>query len=275
MPGIFNMKSSNVPAKSRGVVLFAFNTSTINYVKIAEQAARLIHQTLQLPVTLITDVKEPTEHFDQIVTVEHTLTNFKNGDQTEWRNADRYNAYQLSPYDETLLLDSDYLQLDNSLLKLFDVDFDYKLQHNNHLVNDNSKFVMGDISLPYVWATVVAFRKTAKSQILFDLVGRIQRNYSYYRMLYNIVPRNFRNDYAFAIANSIINGYDLGIDQSIPWTMLSFDKPIEKIELKNNSLIVRQSNSACVIPQQNIHVMDKQYLLSENFNELVNTICQN
>lgn len=274
MPGIFNMKSLNVQEKSRGAVLFAFNTSTINYVKIAEHAARLINHTLGLPTTLITDSSLVSNQFDQIIYVDHTITNYKNLEQSEWRNADRYNAYNLSPYDETLLLDSDYLQLDTSLLKLFDLDFDYKLQHNNHLVEDTSRFIMGDTSLPYVWATVVAFRKTDKSRMLFELVGRVQRNYRYYCKLYNIAQRNFRNDYAFAIANSIVNGYDLGVDQSIPWTMLSFYKPIKQIEIKNCSLIVRHEDKAHIIPRQNIHVMDKQYLLSDDYNKLVEELCK-
>ena len=94
-------------------------------------------------------------------------------------------------------------------------------------------------------------------------------------MLYNISQRNFRNDYAFAIANSILNGYSLDIEQSIPWTMLSFYKPISQIDVKGNKLIVRHEDQAHVIPQQNIHVMDKKYLLSDNFNLLVDTLCQN
>ena len=49
------MTKSNVPAKSRGVLLFAFNTDAVDYIHIAEQAARLIHHTLKLPVTLVTE----------------------------------------------------------------------------------------------------------------------------------------------------------------------------------------------------------------------------
>ena len=31
--------------------------------------------------------------------------------------------------------------------------------------------------------------------------------------------------------------------------------------------------AAYVIPKQNIHIMDKEYLLSDNFNNFVKTIC--
>lgn len=269
------MKSLNVPAKSKGVVLFAFNTSEVNYVNIAEQSARLIHHNLNLPVTLITDTKEPTENFDTVITVEHTHDNFKNSEQLEWRNADRYNAYNLSPYDETLLLDSDYLVLTGNLLKLFDVDCDYKLQHHNMMLDNASSFTMGLTSLPYVWATVVMFKKTNQSKMLFDLVGRIQRNYQYYRLLYNIRERNFRNDYAFAIANSILNGYDLRVDQSIPWPMLSVFKPVTDINVRGKGLVIRNEDKAYVVPQQDLHIMYKPYLTSSAYPKLVEELCQN
>ena len=259
------MKNLSVSVKSRGVLLFAFNTAEVDYVKIAEQSARLIAHTLNLPVTIITDNN-----------IKNTLVNIRTGyaHGTEWRNGDRYKAYELSPYDETLLLDSDYLMLDNSLLKLFEQSFDYRLMHFNKMINEENKFTMGVISLPYVWATALLFRKTEKTKLLFDLVGRIQRNYEYYRKLYNIRERNFRNDYAFAIANIIINGYDMNINQSIPWTMLTIDKLISNIEIKNNMLVIRQEEHAHVLPKQNIHVIDKTYLLSDNFNLLVDQICQ-
>lgn len=258
------MKSSNVQEKSRGVLLFAFNTSTIDYEHIANQSARLIGHTLKLPVTIITEKD-----------VSNTLKNFKNNVQSEWRNGDRWRAYELSPYDETLLLDSDYLVLDDSLLKLFDQNFDYRLQHHNAMLNQTSEFKMGVIGLPYVWATVVFFKKTIKSKLFFDLVSRIQNNYNYYRRLYHISSGSFRNDYAFAIANNILNGYDLGINQSIPWTMLTIDRDIKAIEIKNNNIVVRQDDRAHVLPRQNIHVIDKQYLLGDDYNQFIDTVCKN
>jgi hypothetical protein len=96
MSGIFNMKKSAVQEKSRGILLFAFNTEInkikIDYVRIAEQAARLVHKVLNLPVTLVTDQKVTTEIFDQIVYVDNTLKNYKVGQPGAWRNGDRVRA---------------------------------------------------------------------------------------------------------------------------------------------------------------------------------------
>jgi hypothetical protein len=269
------MKKLDVPEKSRGVLLFAFN-STINYVSIAEKCARLVEFYLKLPVTLVTDSTDTiTYTFDHVILAENTMDNYKSAfDSTKWRNANRYQAYELSPYDETLLIDTDYLVLDNSLLTLFDQTVDYQIMANNQTPTDPWQLDMGNTSLPYLWATVILFKKTIKSNLLFNLVGRIQRNYNYYTKLYNIRERNFRNDYAFTIANVILNGYDIeSTDTKIPWSMLTIDKDVDSMYMQNKFIIVRIQNQVHMIPTQNIHVMDKQYLLSEDFNQFVDTVC--
>lgn len=274
MPGTFNMKNSNVLAKSRGVVLFAFNTDTVDYVAIAEQSARLIHHTLNLPVALITDREISTNYIDQTVIIENNVDNVRKGyaNLTQWRNGNRYQAYELSPYEETLLIDSDYLMLDQSLSKLFDVTQDYQIMGSNKFLKAVSPTLMSATSIPQVWATAIVFKQTLKSQQLFSLVGRIQRNYDYYRRLYNITATNFRNDFAFAIANNIINGYTK--DNLIPWSMLTAENPIVNIEPTLHGLVVRENSQAYLIPRQNLHVIDKDYLISKKFVELVDHICQ-
>jgi len=192
---------------------------------------------------------------------------------TQWFNGDRYRAYELSPYDETLLLDSDYLVLDRALLKILDTTVDY------NIMTDNQNFVqtmtgnMGELSLNYIWATAIVFKKTTKSKMLFDLVGRVQNNYRYYCKLYNIRSSNFRNDYAFAIADNIINGYTAS--PGIPWTMLTVDKTVRALEIRNNKIVVREDDTAHMIPQQSIHVMDKLYLQSDSYEEFIEQICKN
>ena len=273
MGGIVNMKKLNVPAKSRGVLLFAFNTEKTSYVKIAEQAARLVKHTLNLPVTLVTEQGTTAEGFDNIVYVSNELKNRKIGEEGSWRNGDRFRAYELTPYDETILIDSDYLMLDDSLLKHLEQNFDYRIMSWNNKPAGPWTLKMGMFSHEYLWATVVLFRKTLRAKMLFDLVGRVQRNYEYYRRLYHVREGNFRNDYAFTIANNILNGYDLSFNQGITNPMLTFADVTTSITTKGTMLVVKEREKAYVIPRQNIHVMDKGYLLSDNFADFVDTIC--
>ena len=127
---------------------------------------------------------------------------------------------------------------------------------------------MGANSLPYVWATVFAFRKTEKSKLFFDLISRIQKNYNYYKLLFNVDQRNFRNDYAFAMADIILNGYSI-VPHSIYGTMITVDQVINSISKKDNKLIIKDNSKSFVLPVTNLHIMSKAYLQSENFLELV------
>jgi hypothetical protein len=272
------MQKLNSLEKSKGVVVFAFNTATVDYVAIADQTSRLTAHNLQLPITLITDhAAEPEFAYDQIIRIESISGNVRNNlnnQPVEWRNFGRYLAYQLSPYDETVLLDTDYLVLDDSISKLWATDFDYQLMHTNRTAKGMDPSTMGVNSLPFVWATVVLFRRSERAQLFFNLIGRVQRNYQYYKKLYSIHEKSYRNDYAFAIANIILNGYTVNESQGIPWSMFTVDQKIERMAVINSQIRIYHQDTAMVVPRQCIHVMDKEYLQSDNFRQLVKAVCE-
>jgi hypothetical protein len=270
------MKNSNESDESKGVVLFAYNTEQINYVAIADANAQLITKYLNLPVTLITDEKStPSFNYDRIVRIENTLNNFRNinfAKQT-WRNGGRSKTYDLSPYDLTLLLDSDYLILDNSLLKLIEQSFDYKLQHTSYSEDGVLYSKMGpNYSLPFVWATCVVFRKTEVAKRFFDFVQKIERNYGYYKTLFK-AQGTFRNDHAFAMADIILNGYTWESIRSMPSKIFTVEQEIESIEIKNSLMFIRHADHAVVSPIQNVHIMDKKYLQTDGFKNFVKKVC--
>lgn len=268
------MTNLNDSEKSKGVVVFAFNTDRVDYVKIADQTSRLIEHHLQLPVTLITDPSaEPVFAYDRVIRVESAGGNTRTlyGKEMEWKNFGRYTAYELSPYQETILLDTDYLVLDNSLLKLFDNWMDYQLMHSSTTPDGIINTDMGTLALPFVWATVVVFNKSKYSQQFFNLVGRIQRNYGYYKTLFN-ASGTYRNDYAFAMANLIQNGYDTQSHASIPWNMMTIENPVVDLEINDNFIIVKEQTRAHVITKQDMHVMDKDFLISSKLERFVDAI---
>jgi len=257
------MLNSNKSEKSRGILAFAHNTVETNYVGIANKTLELASKILQLPYTLITDTICPPQNNNRY--------NIDLNKFVEWRNVGRHLAYNLSPYDETLVIDVDYIIQDQSLLQIFDMSWDYILMRQSHALTQDYIASMGPNSLPFVWATVFAFRKTSRANMFFDLIDRVKNNYGYYRELFNIQERNFRNDYSFAIADIILNGYTIPT-MSIPGSMLTVDQPIKSIKLVNNKFIIKDSKQAYITPRTNLHIMSKQYLESEDFSELVNEI---
>jgi hypothetical protein len=253
-----NLKKSE---KSKGIVAFASNTDTTDYVAIAGRTLRLASKTLGLPATLITpDAELPDNKRYDIDTKEFV----------QWRNAGRYQAYQLSPYDETIVIDADYLVFDQNILKIFECEWDYTIMRQARGLTQEFPQDMGPRSLPYVWATVFAFRRTPTAEMFFSLVQRVQDNYNYYRELFNIEQRNFRNDYAFAIADIILNGYAIG-EHGIPGPMLHVDQPVVSIEAKGSMFVIKDNTQAFVVPRMNLHVMSKQYLQSEQFKEFIDS----
>lgn len=256
------MRNSNASEKSRGIVLFATNTETVDYELIAKRSKRLIEHHLKLPVTILTGRQAP-----------NTRLSVDTGEIEQWNNLDRYRAFELSPYDQTLLLDSDYLVLDDNLNKLFDIDCDYQIMSMNEYVDHpNSSYIMGPHSIPYLWATVIMFNRTERSNMLFDLVGRVQRNYTYYRKLYNIKDGNYRNDYAFAIADNMLNGYTQDSSNYIPWTMLTVARKIEKMYIQDGKIILKNTDKATVLPKTNIHVMSKEWLQGNEYKQFIKDV---
>jgi hypothetical protein len=259
-----NTKSSKKLEKSRGILAFAYNTAVTDYESIAHKTLTVASRRLGLPYTLITDKEFPCN-------IHNTRYDIDLEQFVQWRNQGRHAAYELSPYKETLVIDVDYLVLDNRLLDIFDLPWDYLLHRRSHALTVDWPATMGPHSLPYVWATVFSFRKTEKAQQFFDLVGKIQRNYSYYCALFNVQERNYRNDYAFAIADIVLNGYTVDLP-SIPGSILAVDQSIESIDLQDTKLVIRDANRAYVAPRTNLHIMSKAYLQSANFAQLTNQL---
>jgi hypothetical protein len=257
------MQNSNRSEKSRGIVAFAVNTASTDYASIAQQTVALAAGVLDLPYTIITQ-----DHMSHM-----NWHNYRHdvdlGHEVEWKNFGRNLSYELSPYEETLVIDVDYVVQDAGLLKIFDLPWDYLLQRSARSLNDEYvPNIMGAHSLPYVWATVFAFRKTTRAKAFFNLVQRIEANYHYYRELFNVESRSYRNDYAFAMADVILNGFSVS-NIGIPGPMLNILQPIESITVQGNQVVIKDQQTAYVVPRMNMHVMSKKYLQSTNFNEFI------
>lgn len=264
----------------RGALLFAFNSPKYNYFEMAEYTAKRINHFLQLPVTVITDEKSlpsvPNFKFDDIITVEPDTTNMR--DQNVWINKGRYQAYELSPYDETLLLDTDYMVNSNKLNLLFDLSTDFCCHDTtSFLMNpDAVQEVLSVYSFNTLWATVIMFKKTPRTKQIFECLEMVQKNYDHYANIHNFIGGVFRNDYALTLALRIANGHTSLKSDIIPWNLVHVGKNTSvhsnSISEFNTEYSVLFDNwkrgkirkEYCVIKDTDFHVMNK-----ENFVELI------
>lgn len=210
---------------TRGVLLFAFNSPNYNYVRMAEFTAKRANHFLNLPVTLITDhasLDSISDYkFDKVITVDSDSNNQVQG--RVWLNKGRYRSYELSPYDETLLLDVDYVINSDRLLKTFDVMDDFCCHETiSFLMNeyDKREYFTQKLSLPTLWATVVAFKKTQRVKQIFECLKMVQENYQHYGNIHKFSLDTYRNDYGLTLAWRIANGHAYVASDILPWNLI-------------------------------------------------------
>jgi len=221
-----------------GAVIFAQNNTSIDYIKLAIYAARQIILYLELPVSLITDNKQwldsnyPNHPFDKVIEIPNETAVQKKffhdgalaSQKLDWRNHSRSSVYDLTPYDRTLVIDSDYI-LNSSVLKsAFLNDHEFQIYRNSFDLLEwrpGTEFKrINQYSIPFYWATAFVFTKNDTMKSFFDLVAYIKNNWLYFRNLYSIESPTFRNDFAFSIAIHIMNGKtNGGFAQELPGTM--------------------------------------------------------
>lgn len=223
---------------SKGALLFAYNTSETNYFKQAEISAKRINYFLDLPVTVITDEnslpQNPNNVFDHIIITDSDKSNQLR--KKVWINKNRFKAFELSPYNETLLLDTDYLVNSDKLIKTFSLNTDFCCHEKIMYLMDSTPLVeeISNLSYKTCWATVINFKKTNKVKQIFDTMEMIQNNYVHYSHLHNFVSQPYRNDFSLTLAKQIVNGHIIDSSEIIPWTLVHIADGVTVYKNNNN-----------------------------------------
>ena len=224
---------------SKGVLLFAHNNDTVDYVQQAVFCAKRVKRFLNLPVTLVTDKQsvanfsfDISKYVDNIVyqDVENhkNFRTFRDSNTTyirdNWFNTDRYLAYTLSPYNQTLVLDTDVVLCNSNLLQMFESNKQFAAtkyyKQFSHLDADPIVSKISLNSIPMYWATMLYFTKSNIAQTVFEAVEHIHDNWLWYKNLYGLTSTKFRNDYAFSIAIHMLQNFtDLANDYEIPYIL--------------------------------------------------------
>lgn len=266
---------------SNGAVLIARNNTEVDYIKQAVFCAKRIIKFLDIPVSLITDNLEyveknhPDHPFDKIIVIEndtnYTYKKYNDGNfsrrNLEFKNTSRSDVYDLSPYDNTLLMDTDFIISNNVLKNCFTQQHDFLIYKTGFELSnwrDLSEFnYISDTSIDFYWATVVFFKKSNETKMFFDLLKHIKEQWPHYRRLYNLNTDTFRNDHAFSIAIHIMNGYQTGnFANPLPGTMFyTTDKDILlKLDDTTFKFLIEFKTGAyfpASITDSNVHVMNK------------------
>ena len=225
--------------------MFAHNNSEIDYFRMAIVNALLVKKHLGVSVCVVTD-KHSYQHnletipqdlinkaIDDLIVVEKDRE-FKNKNIKVYRdtvnhqkdlsfyNLNRADAYDISPYDETILLDTDYVILGDTLNRCWGSKNSIMMNYTWQDINFERKFQLDRVakdSISMYWATVVYFTKSDYAESFFTMCKHVRQNASYYKMLYRWPGRTFRNDYVFSIAAHLVNNLQQNNIPELPFTL--------------------------------------------------------
>lgn len=243
----------------KGVLLFCFDTVDHKYHKILERCVYLLKKNLGLEITVVTNFETFKNlrplGFINYKFIEPEIGNKKNGQ--EWKNVDRHMAYELSPYDVTLVMDIDYFCFTDNLKQFLDTGYDFLISKNAHDLSNRNSFDMRRFSMiDMVWATVFVFRKGNKARRIFDMVKYVKSFYSYFMDLYRITDKRFRNDYAFAIALEQANGF-ISYD-TLPIKLHTLPPDCRVIGIQDDGIAWHFNDQINYIKDQDVHVLNKE-----------------
>ena len=284
----------------QGILIYAHNNRTVNYALMAIIAGGLAKKHLGQPASLVTDqatvdwMIESNIHdractvFENIFVVPRPETNNSRGlyDGTErsvvqFTNTNRYSAYDITPYQRTLLIDADFLVFSNRLTEFWNIDTDIMIGESINDIYDNQRLgyhdrYVSDVGIKLYWATTVMFTKNDNSKIFFDLVRHILDNYQYYADTYRFDSKQYRNDIAFSIAKHILDGFEQSLIGCLPPVLTMLDRDILQ-SVNGNKLTVLVSPKldsnycAAALRGVDIHVMNKQSII-RNSDQLLELI---
>ena len=204
---------------SRGFLVLAQN-SDVDYVRQAYALALSIKstQTTVTDISLVTNDPVPDEYkkvFDKIIPIpfgDHAVN-------SSWKVENRWKLYHASPYDETIVFDSDVLVLKDlkgiwKYVQDKDLFFttcvkDYK---GRKIVDTVYRKMFIENDLPNLYSGMFYFKKSEYSLNFFKLLEFI--TYNWEKVYYEVAPKSnqkfFSMDVSIAIAAKI-----LGIDDEI------------------------------------------------------------
>ena len=273
----------------RGILIFAHNSRDVDYALMSLVSAKFAKANLQVPVSLVVDkftvewmqtsniYNLSQEIFDKIIEIEKPVTQntrvLNDGYTSKtvpFVNSNRSSVWDLTPYDRTLLIDSDFLVMSNRLNEYWDVDSSVMLSPAMQDVRGDRKGILdswvSETGIPLYWATTVMFTKNNESKIFFDLVDVIRTNYNYFADLFRFNPKQYRNDISFSIAKHMLNGFE-NRGEDLPPILTLLDKDlIHSIDKNQLRVYLNDSMSEdhvviASIKDLDVHVMNKQSII--------------
>lgn len=272
---------------SRGFLTFAHNPDldsySIDYGLMAVWQARRIKRYLGLGTTLVTDRKtildikthgiSPLGEFEKVIlsTEESWNDQYRPlaGNWIPFKNLDRVTAYELTPYDQTMVIDTDILICSTRLNRVWDLD-------EPLLISRQARDCIGrpfpdfdhlkDHGIEFIWATEFYFTKCAEAEQFFAWAKECKRQYEWKSRIYGVGASPLRNDHVWSMAAHELGGcYSNHWIESVPGSLIyciDKDKILDMRE-QGVSILAQDGDTHRMvkITDKDVHLMNKTDLI--------------
>jgi hypothetical protein len=206
---------------NRGYLTLAQN-GMHDYVKMAYVLAMSLKlsQGIDTKLSVIVNENETVppnyaKMFDKII--------YTSVPEDEWKVQNKWRYFELTPYDQTIVMDADMLVLNNhefwwDFCMLNDVLFtmDVVNYKGDKITSDYYRKVFTENNLPNIYTGLFYFKKTKEIEKYFQLVKIIFENWKeYYNQLLKNPPDYVSGDVVYAMAAKIM--FNLKFDHLAPW----------------------------------------------------------
>jgi len=203
---------------SKGYIVIAQNNDTVDYLEQAYALALNLKLTQSTVSSLTVCVDKKTKAliqpkhkraFDKIVDIPWT----DNAENAEWKINNKWKYYYMTPYDETVILDTDMI---------FPIDVSHWWEHlsskdvwactnvktyRNELVYDNyHRLDLKRNKMPNVYTAFFYFKKSDTATELFKMIQIIFENWErfYFKYMPKGKPDKLSGDVAYSLAMQIL-----------------------------------------------------------------------
>lgn len=221
---------------TQGFLVIAQNSS-VNYVRQAYALALSIKATQPTVnnISIVTNDIIPDEYvwvFDKVIPIPFGDA----AEASEWKIENRWKLYHATPYDETIVLDTDMLVLN-------DIEFVWKyvndrdlfftsqvLDYKHRTIADTTyRKVFLENNLPNLYCGMFYFKKSDTALEFFKMVEFITNNWQ--RIYYDNAPKQmqkfFSMDVTVAIAAKILGIDETIVNQNSPFTFVHMKPAIQ------------------------------------------------
>lgn len=256
-----------------GALLYVFDNERIDYWRLAVECAKRIDKYWKLPVSVVTDsgtaANIPPGLFDNTIVVSEDASNKRfyqdYAANLSFRNRNRCDALIHTPYEYTVMVDTDFLVQSRAVLdawakrELAVSRSAYSVCPPRDLPAD-MRYLSEQNQIDMFWATIVCWQsRSSKAQLFFKNWRKAVDNYQFYSSVFKFSREPMRNDFAATVAIEMLRACNSSLNAVLPYSIPTLQIADEVVRME--PMLVRSTDGSLVSVYSDLHVMNKKSLL--------------